>query len=398
MAPEATPASGACSWPVAKIAFNSEKLAHTGAMRKVSFAISALLTTLAILVMPAAARAQTTAQDEDIAFVLDVLRNDYAGWETKVAGDREREFEREVALARERIAENPDARMWALGALLDWFGDDHLSLRSNIVSPPSPWAQDIDSTPARNFTPPPGNEFAFRHLSADTVMLRVPTFHIEYLDAFEALLEEHHDTITSTPNLLIDLRGNNGGSDQMYARLMSYLYTRPIYQIGVELRDTPRNLAALQANVESGEYPPEVHEFVQAVLDRAEASESDFVPLSDGGFEIVTYPQVYEYPRRVGILAEGAGSSGDQFAIDARASRKVTLLGGPTAGVIDYSNVITATAPSGDFELGWPMTRSMRLPQEPFDNVGVPPDVPSPADGVADEIAWAQEWLESRAD
>ncbi|WP_158586786.1 S41 family peptidase [Aurantiacibacter zhengii] len=367
-------------------------------MRKISFAIRALLTALAILVMPGIAMAQTTAHDDDIAFVLDVLRTDYAGWETKVAGGREAEFEREVALARQRIADNPDARMWALGALLDWFGDDHLGLRSNIVSPPNPWAQDADSTPARNFTPPPGNEFAFRRLSADTVMLRVPTFHIEYFDAFEALLAEHHDTITSTPNLLIDLRGNNGGSDQMYARLMSYLYTRPIYQIGVELRDTPRNLAALQANVDSGEYPPEVHEFVQNVLDRAEASDSDFVPLSDGGFEIVTYPQVYEYPRRVGILAEGAGSSGDQFAIDARASRKVTLLGGPTAGVIDYSNVITAPAPSGDFELGWPMTRSMRLPQEPFDNVGVPPDVPFPAGGVADEIAWAQGWLESRAD
>jgi len=112
----------------------------------------------------------------------------------------------------------------------------------------------------------------------------------------------------------------------------------------------------------------------------------------------VTYPQVYAFPRRVGILTEGAGSSGDQFVIDARFSRKVTLLGAPTAGVIDYSNVITAPAPSGDFDLAWPMTRSMRLPEEPFDSVGVQPDVPFPDGGVEDEIAWAQGWLERQAD
>ncbi|MGB3796757.1 MAG: S41 family peptidase, partial [Alteraurantiacibacter sp.] len=302
-----------------------------------------------------------------------------------------------VNLARQRIAEKPESRMWALGALLDWFADQHLSVRSNIVSPANPWA-DGDAGRARNFTPSPGNEFAFRRLSPDTVLLRVPTFNSDYFDAFEALLEQHHDDITSTPNLLIDLRGNDGGSDLMYSRLMSYLYTRPIYQIGAELRDTPRNLATLKDNVASGEYPAEVHAFVQNLLDLAEASDSDYVPLSNSGFEIVTYPQVYQFPQRVGILAEGAGSSGDQFAIDARASRKVSLLGGPTQGVIDYSNVITAPAPSGDFELAWPMTRSMRLPHEPFDNVGVQPDVPFPDGGVADEIAWAQDWLESQPD
>ncbi|MWV28796.1 S41 family peptidase [Aurantiacibacter rhizosphaerae] len=367
-------------------------------MKTIHWHIRALLAALAILLTPVAAMAQTTAYDDDIDFVLDVLRTDYAGWETKTADGKEAEFESAVAIARQRIAENPEARMWALAAILDWFEDDHISIRSNIVSPPNPWADEGDDSASRNFTPSPGNEFAFRRLSPDTVLLRVPTFHIEYLEEFEDLLEEHHETITSTPNLLIDLRGNNGGSDSMYQRLMSYLYTRPIYQIGVELRDTPRNLASLQANIDEGEYPPEVHDFVQNVLDRAAASDSDFVPLAEGGFQIVTYPQIYEFPRRVGILAEGAGSSGDQFAIDARASYKVSLLGGPTAGVIDYSNVLTAPAPSGDFELAWPMTRSMRLPEEPFDNVGVQPDVPFPEGGVADEIAWAQAWLERQAD
>ena len=372
-------------------------LGHGGAMKTNLFAIKTLVAAVALLFVPLAAAAQDSDHEEDIAFVLDVLRNDYAGWDTKIQG-REAEFESQVALARQRIADHPEARMWALAALLEWFEDNHLSIRSNIVSPDNPWPDDDDDGPARNYVPLPGNDFAFRRLSPQTVLLRVPHFDIGSMDVFESLLEEHHDTITTTPNLLIDLRGNTGGSDMMYSRLMSYLYTRPIYQIGVELRDSERNLQTLQDNVASGEYPESVHELVTYVIARAQASDSDYVPLSENGFEIRTYPQVYPYPQRVGVLAEGAGSSGDQFAIDARASRKVTLLGGPTAGVIDYSNVIAAPAPSGDFALAWPMTRSMRLPEEPFDNVGVQPDVPFPEGGVEDEIAWAQAWLERQAD
>ena len=60
-------------------------------------------------------------------------------------------------------------------------------------------------------------------------------------------------------------------------------------------------------------------------------------------------------------------------------------------------SALAAPAPSGDFALAWPMTRSMRLPEEPFDNVGVQPDVPFPEGGVEDEIAWAQAWLERQA-
>ncbi|ABC64937.1 S41 family peptidase [Erythrobacter litoralis] len=363
-------------------------------------AVAALAFLAVPATVPAYAQDQTSsrqvAHEADVDFVLDVLRRDYAGWPTKIEG-REAEFQRQIELAKERIVQNPAARLWAIGLLLEWFEDDHLGIRSNIVSPANPWADQGRSGRAFAYSPEPGESFAFKRLSDRTVLLRVPSFRTEYAEGFAALLEEHHEAIVSTPNLLIDLRGNEGGSDTMYERLMSYLFTRPIYQIGVELRDTPRNLAALQANVASGVYPDEVRGFVENVLSRAAASDAEWIPLSESAFEIVTYPQSYDLPRRVGILTEGAGSSGDQFVMDARFSRKVTLLGRPTAGVIDYSNVITASAPSGDFDLAWPMTRSMRLPHEPIDTVGVPVDVPYP-EGVTDQIGWAQDWLESRAD
>lgn len=334
------------------------------------------------------------SQDKDLAFVLEVLEKDYAGWETKTAGERRAAFDAEVELARERIAERPDARMWAYSALLEWFQDDHLTVRSKIVSPSNPWPVE-DAANERLMRPDPGPDFAFERLSDETVMLRVPSFSTEYAEQFEALLSTHHDTIISTPNLLIDLRRNSGGSDAMYQRLMSYLYTRPIYSIGVELRASERNLAHLRGLLEESGGEGDVAAIVRLVIEQAAGSDSDWVSLYERDFTISTYPQVYTYPKRVVVLIEGAGSSGDQFAIDARASRKVTLMGWPSAGVIDYSNVITATAPSGNFMLAWPMTRSMRLPDESFDNVGVQPDVQFNED-IEDEIGAAQTWLEAQ--
>ncbi|MBH5321590.1 S41 family peptidase [Aurantiacibacter sediminis] len=348
-------------------------------------------TLLAILAFaPSAVMAQATRYDGDIMFLTRIIEREYAGFET---ADRQ-DYEAQLSLMNERIAANPEARIHAMSALLEWFGDGHLAIQSNIVSPPDPYPDTGPQRHYRIFDLP--YAFTFTRLSEDTVILRVPHFQMEAADEFAALLEEHHETITSTPNLIIDMRGNSGGSDLTYAPLMAYLYTRPIYTVGAELRASPRNLAYLRELGADETMPQEVRDLVASVMARAESG-ARYVPLGEDVVSIETYPQVYEFPQRVGILAEGAGSSGDQFAIDARFSDKVTFFGGPTAGVIDYSNVIEATSPSGDYTLRWPMTRSMRLPEEPFDNVGVPADVPF-EDDVADHVEAARLWLESRCD
>lgn len=334
--------------------------------------------------------------EADLDFVVRTLSESYAGFPDKTEGAAGEEFAYQVALARERMRARPDARIHALDALLDWFGDQHLAIRSKIVSPSDPWPSE-DQPPRKGAVSNLSQEFKFVRLSDETVMIRVPDFSRDNAKKLAELLEANHKAITTTPNLIIDARFNGGGADDTYAPLMAYIYTRPIYAIGVELRKSPRNLAYLKGLVGKEGMPESVRQMAAEILSRARAIDGEWVSLNESGFSITTYPQVYEYPRRVGILAEGAGSSGDQFALDARFSRKVTLLGGPTAGIIDYSNVIGVDAPSGEFTLRYPMTRSQRLPDEPIDNVGVPADVVF-GDEVEDHIAAAQEWLERQVD
>ncbi|MBH9537711.1 S41 family peptidase [Novosphingopyxis sp. YJ-S2-01] len=241
----------------------------------------------------------------------------------------------------------------------------------------------------------PADSFFLRQLSPETLWLRLPDFASEHRVLIETLLLENDELIRSTPNLIVDLRNNRGGGDSSYDRLMSYLYTRPIYSVGVEFRNTARNRDGIKRQLETLDLPPSSVEFANDLLRRMRASSEDWVASDTGGVSIETYPEVMPLPRRVGILAAGAGSSGDQFAIDSRFSRKVTLFGGPTAGVIDYSNVVEAPLPSNaNYLLRWPTSRSQRLPEEPLDNVGVQPDVPFGPE-VIDPVGRTKELLES---
>lgn len=79
------------------------------------------------------------------------------------------------------------------------------------------------------------------------------------------------------------------------------------------------------------------------------------------------------------IIEESNGSSAEQFLLSAKNSKKVILLGDKnTAGVLDYSNAVKITFPSGSYSMQYQMTRSRRLPEYPIDNIGIAPDVKIP--------------------
>jgi hypothetical protein len=89
-----------------------------------------------------------------------------------------------------------------------------------------------------------------------------------------------------------------------------------------------------------------------------------------------TLPEVFPLPSRVAILMDSeCASTTEQFLLLARQSKKVTLFGQHSAGVLDYANVRLFTLPSGNCFLAIPTTRSRRLPKEPIDNIGIAPDV-----------------------
>ena len=243
----------------------------------------------------------------------------------------------------------------------------------------------------------PSADFFLRRLSSKTAILRLPNFYGDNGEKIENLLDNNRVLLENTPNLVIDARNNSGGSDGSYSKLMEWIYTRPIYSIDVEFRATARNADLYEAMLKDPSFSPDTISQVRRIVTRIRNAKGDWVSGGDKPFSIMTFPRIMPNPKRVGIIATGAGSSGDQFVLDARQSRKVTTFGGPTAGVIDYSNVLEATSPSKLFILRWATSRSMRLPDEPIDNVGIQPDIPI-SEQVDDPITFVQSWLERQVD
>lgn len=109
--------------------------------------------------------------------------------------------------------------------------------------------------------------------------------------------------------------------------------------------------------------------------------------------EIVPFARALPNPVRVAVLIDDAGSSAENFIMDARQSSKATLREQANfARMIVFGEMMSVPAPSGRFQLAWATTRSLRLPHDPIDPDGIAPDVLIPAE-TDDPVARAAAWL-----
>lgn len=220
------------------------------------------------------------------------------------------------------------------------------------------------------------NEPRARTLSPETFLLTVPSFDLQQKATLDGLLAVRDAEIKVRPNLIIDVRGNGGGSDDTYSALRPYLYTQPITQTGTDVLATRASADAWESMLAQAFVTDE--EFVahfNAVMEKMRSvPEGTFIPWNDDSMD--TFDEVFPRPAKVAVLINrDCGSTTEQFLLEARQSKKVALYGETTAGVLDYSNMRTFKLPSGNRVLGIATTRSRRLPDNPVDGIGIEPDV-----------------------
>jgi hypothetical protein len=222
-----------------------------------------------------------------------------------------------------------------------------------------------------NGPPAPG----FRILSTRTALITLPSFDIVFKDQVAKLIKGHRSDILKHPNLIIDVRGNGGGSDSVYQPLMPFVRANPVHQFGVEFLATPENVKSTDSVAKKvAESCPECAASIAAMAKRMQdAPAGTFV--SAGPDEDYDPGEVTRYPQRVAILIDRrCASSCEQFALDARRHFKVKLFGRPTFGSLDYSNLRPTDLPSGKRQVWRATSRSRRLPELPIDGIGVQPD------------------------
>ncbi|PTT01681.1 hypothetical protein DBR11_06770 [Pedobacter sp. HMWF019] len=237
--------------------------------------------------------------------------------------------------------------------------------------------------------------FYFKKLSAKTSILKLPSFEYQYLNEIEELLSRNSANIENSENLIIDLRGNPGGTTDAYQKLLPYISGKYIRNTGAEFLATQtyiNNLLAYKNSLDKNAST----ERIDKQIDKLKENLGSFVNFTDTGkpIYIEQVDPVAKSPRNIVVLADKAtGSSAEYFLFIAKQSKKVKLLGKPSYGALDYGNAYLVDFGCPGYQVFMPTYRAMRLPDYPIDNIGIQPDVYVDS-SVKDWVEFAVRYLE----
>lgn len=264
-------------------------------------------------------------------------------------------------------------------------------IRRNLIlhMPPISWGREyptnkdalnfIDSEDPRRPT--------MKIIDSSTVLFSIPSHVPDYAPLLKEFVEKNQEQIGRADNLIIDLRGNEGGSSWMTNVLMPYIETvskhAGKYWVDDEefVLSSPRNIRYFKAVESQGWLPKNLIKRMEEnpgrlVLFNDPKDESAVSNSEEKAEEVKETPK----PQNVAILMDDSiVSAGEAFIIKAMKNKKVTLFGENTAGVIDYRStywIPLSHCSTAGIYLGYPMfAASNRLPEGGVNKTGIAPDV-----------------------
>lgn len=307
------------------------------------------------------------------------IEANYAGFPDKVTDINKVKYQSLTNDIEKQVKRNPDfkqctklMRQWLL-----YFNDRHLFLG---VDDPSEYGQN---------SPP-----SFSRIDSMICLLKIPSFDNAHKHNLDSLVKANHALIASTPYLIIDLTDNGGGSDNTYDILLPYVYSKAVTLDLVEMWSSPDNIKQFEKCATDTTQSQEERKLCAERAERMKKHLHSFVNI----YNMDTYEKapetIYSFPKKVAILTDKKnGSSAEQFLLEAKQSSKVITFGtGNTSGTLDYSNLYFEYLPSNKRGVAIPTSRSLRLPQKPFDPFGFSPDVKIDID-TKDKIKFITDYL-----
>lgn len=240
--------------------------------------------------------------------------------------------------------------------------------------------------------------FGLKKISARTALITLPSFDYPFVEVIADLVASNRSIMTSK-NLIIDIRGNSGGTDNAYEMLFPYIITNPIRNVGVEYLATQTLVNGLEGYIKTVRNTKGTQGEIDTVrrwIGLYEKNMGKFVNLKDSSFSIQTVAPLKRSPKQVVILTDKrVGSAAESFVMKVKQSKKVKVFGTVTSGGLDYAAARMFDFGCPEFLLQLPTYRSLRLPDYPIDNIGMQPDVYLDK-GTRDWIKFALDYLEHK--
>ena len=217
--------------------------------------------------------------------------------------------------------------------------------------------------------------FEAKRLNENTIYFNIPSFSWESKATLDSLFSSYKDNLSKSSNLILDLRNNGGGSDDVYSIISPYLYTQPIKGIGVDMYASNDNIKGWELMLQDPNLSSDNKAEYQKMVDKLKLKLNQNVDIVEDYIDSTYTPLLF--PKNVVILInEGCASSTEQFLLEAIQSKKVTLMGQNTSGTLDYSNLRESDFCEMPYTLWTPTTRSRRIDiGNGIDGIGIRPAV-----------------------
>jgi len=312
-----------------------------------------------------------------LTFVQSKTALNYAGFSEKVTNATRADYEAHTMSFKNQAdtAQLPKDCAKLCNNWLAWFKDKHLKVGPDLVYG------------ARR----PDSDFALSVLDSQTLLFKLPSMAGYYKPLIDSVFQKNEALLAKHPYLIIDCRGNSGGALNTWYGLKPYLYTGPVVTDGMLYWASEDNSKSMLSWIKS-DMPKAQKKYYRKYAAEMKKHQGTFVGTMNARREQLK--KVLPKPEKVVILTNGrCASSCEFFVLWAQQSRKVTIMGGNTAGIADYGAVETLSIPCHNWLFSYPTARSNRVPDgRGIDNVGIVPKVLLD-DQTADWIEYAKVWL-----
>ncbi|KOS28331.1 peptidase [Bacillus anthracis] len=240
--------------------------------------------------------------------------------------------------------------------------------------------------------------YSLKQYNKDTLLITLTDF--ANIEAINKLLDSHKNELNSFQNLIIDVRLNRGGSDDAFFNLLPYLFEDKEISLfdssdTMQLNHTERNFHLRMKEMEDYDSLDELSKLFTNMFmqDLKKNYKKGFVTFDTSGLpKELQSLKIHgrKSPSRVVILTDvTCGSSGDSFVEVAKKSLKVKVIGRPTAGLNDYSNLAVMEW-ADTFALYYPTSRLSIIDKgEGMSGIGIQPHI---------HIPWTPEHIQEDVD
>ena len=331
---------------------------------------------------------------EDYDFAVQYIEDNYSGFPNKVVESTRADYEAMKTRVRNQVANGERPGWAAVAEYTAWFEDFHLKLHLNFNDNgcrkghnEKYWTrQKTHYESMMEYNPLP---IACK-VTDKTFLIRFPSCDGNPdMKWVENSIKQFKKS--RCENLIIDIRGNEGGNDRFFGPYLKLLYDHEGAVPSTEFRNTVANMQQLPSAIKKK---------------AAKNPESEFVPYLDTDDKIWFIrdnKRDCSVVKAALIIDNGIASSGEQMAREIRATSDRTTIYGRdnTMGCLDYSSLFNLEMPNCQIYFSCPMSRVMGLPEASIDATGIAPDVridlPLPAkltDNIDEWVIWVAEQLE----